>query len=258
MAQVSGSGHFVLGAGLACLLIGLKELNRLGSFAGRELGWVLLPAAVVVLGRLGLPDDLGAHVPTGRLYVEVGLTALAAWLLVQLFRGRSPRAAGALAAVAFALWLVPPLPLLERVWTVFGQRGLISLLILSKLGDTAGYYVGSAIGRSHPFPAISPGKTTAGCVASLVAGTLAGGVLVATGMLAEARWGVAGGLVAGALVNLAAQGGDLLESSVKRHAGVKDSSSWFGPAGGMLDLVDSLLLSVPVALATWPWLFAGA
>jgi phosphatidate cytidylyltransferase len=55
-------------------------------------------------------------------------------------------------------------------------------------------------------------------------------------------------------VNLAAQAGDLLESWVKRKAGVKDSSGLFGPSGGLLDQLDSLLLAVPVALVAWPWL----
>ena len=67
--------------------------------------------------------------------------------------------------------------------------------------------------------------------------------------------GVASVLAAAALVNLASQAGDLLESAAKRQAGVKDSGTLFGPSGGFLDLVDSLLLSVPVALLTWPLLF---
>ena len=69
--------------------------------------------------------------------------------------------------------------------------------------------------------------------------------------------GVASVLAAAALVNLASQAGDLLESAAKRQARVKDSGTLFGPSGGFLDLVDSLLLSVPVALLTWPLLFEG-
>jgi hypothetical protein len=73
--------------------------------------------------------------------------------------------------LGLALWLIPPLPALWGIWFAYGTSGLIALLALSKIGDTAGYYVGGAIGKSHPFPRISPGKTTAGCVASLVAAT---------------------------------------------------------------------------------------
>jgi len=150
-----------------------------------------------------------------------------------------------------AAWLVPPLPALWSVWRDFGALGLASLIILSKVGDTAGYYVGSAIGKSHPFPRLSPGKTTAGCVASLAAGTGAGVALVALGWLPAEPWGLAGGALVGALTNLAAQSGDLVESWVKRKTGVKDSSTVFGPSGGLLDQLDSLLLSIPVAVLLW-------
>lgn len=155
-------------------------------------------------------------------------------------------------ATGLALWLVPPLPALWQVWARFGIGGLVSLLVLSKVGDTAGYYVGNAVGRTHPFPRISPGKTTAGCVASLAAATAVGGALSAAGVLPAGSHGFADGLVAGALVNVAAQAGDLFESWVKRRTGVKDSSTVFGPSGGVLDQVDSLLFSVPVALIAWP------
>jgi CDP-diglyceride synthetase len=159
-------------------------------------------------------------------------------------------------SVGLALWMLVPLPALALVWQQFGSKGLVALILLSKVGDAAGYYAGHAFGRSHPFPKLSPAKTTEGCIASLGAAICLGALLVVAGVLPARPLGVVGGLVAGAAVNLAAQAGDLLESWVKRRAGVKDSSSWLGPAGGLLDLLDSLLLSVPVALVCWPPLFA--
>jgi phosphatidate cytidylyltransferase len=128
--------------------------------------------------------------------------------------------------------------------------------VLSKAGDIFGYYGGSAFGRTHPFPRISPGKTTEGCAASLAGAMLTGALLAAAGALPAAGFGkLLGGVAAGAAINVAAQLGDLLESYVKRRAGVKDAGDWFGPAGGVLDLVDSLLLSVPAALFAWPIFF---
>lgn len=162
------------------------------------------------------------------------------------------------ATLGLALWLVAPLPLLWHVWRGFGGAGLVALLVLSKIGDTAGYYVGGAIGKRHPFPHISPGKTVAGCVASFVAATAVGGVFAACGVLPEGRFGLAGGLVCGALLNVAAQAGDLFESWIKRRAGAKDSSTWFGPSGGLLDQLDSVLFSIPVAILVWPFLFPSA
>ena len=63
------------------------------------------------------------------------------------------------------------------------------------------------------------------------------------------------GVVLGLVVNVTAQAGDLMESGFKRRAQVKDSGTTFGPSGGMLDLVDSLLLSAPLVAFLWPLLF---
>ena len=160
--------------------------------------------------------------------------------------------------LGLALWIAVPLCALTRGARLGGVAGLVGLILLAEIGDVAGYYVGNAIGKSHPFPKLSPGKTTAGCVASLVAGVAAGGVLSAAGLLPAGSLGPLDGLLAGAVINVASQAGDLFESWVKRRARVKDSSSWLGPSGGVLDVVDSLLFSVPAALLFWPVLFGAA
>ncbi len=214
--------------------------------------------AVVVAGVW-----LWRAVERGDANFEARPLVLAAAVLVvftSFARGAHSRRELAL-AIGLAVWVIVPLPTLVRVWLDFGERGLVALIVLSKIGDNAGYFFGNWLGRHHPFPSISPGKTTEGCVASFVAGVLAGVGVVAFGLL-EARadcgapaWLV--GALAGASINLAAQAGDLFESWVKRRAGVKDASTWFGPSGGMLDLVDSLLFSVPMALCTWPAMFSA-
>ena len=226
----------------------------------REGGWTALaPRALAYLlfGALILfvsSDRLETH---GRLGLALIVTAVLVVTALPLFVLGRERWADVARITGLALWLVPALPALWIVWDQWGIRALVSLLVLSKIGDTAGYYVGNAIGRTHPFPKISPGKTTAGCVGSLAAATLAGGAFAATGMLPESRFGIAAGFAAGALTNVAAQAGDLLESWIKRRAGVKDSSTIFGPSGGALDQIDSLLLSVPFACVAWRALFDG-
>ncbi|MCP3918238.1 MAG: phosphatidate cytidylyltransferase [bacterium] len=154
-----------------------------------------------------------------------------------------------------ALWVAVPMGELFLVRMHAGTAGLVALVLLSKVGDIAGYYFGNLLGRTHPFPNLSPGKTTAGCVASLVAGIVTGIACQMGGLLPPDRFGLVSGIFLGATLNLAAQAGDLLESAVKRRAGVKDSGTLFGPSGGLLDLVDSLLLSIPVALLVGPLLY---
>ncbi|MBI5362276.1 MAG: phosphatidate cytidylyltransferase [Planctomycetes bacterium] len=213
------------------------------------LGHLGLLAALVVLTR----DPLGARPLVQFVAGIAGVIVLAG--AVRYFTQKAARAEAG-AVLGLALWLLPPLLLLWGLWRAYGSRGLVALLVLSKIGDTAGYYFGSWLGKTHPFPRISPGKTTAGCVASFCAATVLGGVAVATGLLPDGRFGIAGGLAAGAALNLAAQAGDLFESWIKRRAAVKDSSTWFGPSGGLLDQLDSLLFSVPTAVLVFPALFA--
>jgi phosphatidate cytidylyltransferase len=238
---------------LIAALLGFTGHNVLRHARGR--GMVL--RAVVVAAAFAFAW-FTAHVAaqTRNSPVLVVMTALSAglalWSAPRWAPRRPRRTTEVLIVCGLALWIVPPLPAIARVWLWQGLSGLLALLLLSKIGDIAGYYVGSAIGRHKIAPRISPGKTVEGCAASLIAGMLGGWACVEGGLLPEGAMGLATGPLVGASINLAAQGGDLLESFLKRRAGVKDSATWFGDAGGVLDVVDSLLLTVPVALLLWP------
>jgi phosphatidate cytidylyltransferase len=108
-----------------------------------------------------------------------------------------------------------------------------------KIGDSAAYFAGRTIGK-RPLCWVSPKKTWEGAVAGALAGTGAAALLGAVFGLPLAH-----GLAFGLTVNLAGQGGDLLESWWKRCCGAKDSGTTFGEMGGALDLVDALLLAGP-------------
>lgn len=217
---------------------------------------ILLLCAAMTAGFQWL--DASQRGPMDMLPAFGGFAALA--LAVALLANRSDaRRQDLVVCLGLALWISVPLCALTQVARGYGASGLVALILLSKIGDVAGYYVGNAIGRTHPFPKLSPGKTTEGCAGSFVAGLVAGGVLAALDVLPAGRLGVLDGILdgvlAGAAINVAAQGGDLFESWVKRRVRVKDSSTWLGPSGGVLDVVDSLLFTVPTALLTWPILF---
>lgn len=251
--------------GLVLSLGCIYEVGRMGILGRRAFAAAGVGACVATLAmmtRVYAEGDgalLAEAVGLSRYFGALGLATLAgiAVLVAGLFasgaRGHGNR--GRSSALLWAAWAALPMTGLVPVRIFMGASGLVAVVLLSKVGDIVGYYVGSWIGKSHPFPRISPGKTTAGCVGSLVAGTLFGYACAAMGLLPEPRFGLASALLAGASINLASQAGDLLESVAKRRCKIKDSGSLFGPSGGFLDVLDSLLLSLPVALLTWPLLF---
>ncbi len=156
------------------------------------------------------------------------------------------------------------LPILQT-----GSRALflMFLMILVWSGDIAAYYVGKAIGRHKLAPRISPGKSWEGAIASAVSAVLVGWVLFhylesIAGAMREihlltssrpvmwttfprtpAIWIVA---LFALSINIAAQLGDLVESALKRGAGVKDSGTLLPGHGGVLDRIDALLFALPV------------
>ena len=113
------------------------------------------------------------------------------------------------------------------------------------VSDTGAFYAGSKWGKRKLCPGISPQKTWEGSVCGLAACII---FCLGLGLFwAPGQWQVWIGI--GAALNVAAQLGDLFESALKRELGVKDSGGILPGHGGVLDRVDSLLLSVPVYMA---------
>lgn len=127
-----------------------------------------------------------------------------------------------------------------------GLKLVFLLIAVVKLGDTAAYFVGRTIGR-RPLSAVSPKKTIEGSIASLAASIVVALFLGEAMFVGDSRvdWRVLIGF--GVVADLAGQGGDLVESYLKRVLGAKDSAQTFGEMGGLLDVVDALLLAAPAA-----------
>jgi phosphatidate cytidylyltransferase len=243
-------------------LLSAWELDRMGRFRGQGHGPALATvcaglAAGLLLDWPGLGPGHDPLVRLAMLYVHAGLFAIPGLVVARIVGGRGP-ARTPLGTAAMALWLLPALFALVLVDHQLGVRGLVALVVLAKVGDNAGFFVGRAIGKRHPFPGISPGKTVAGCVASLVAGVVTGALLLPTLLTgAGGSPALVGGLVGGAL-NLAAQASDLSESWVKRRADVKDSGRLAGPSGGVLDVIDSLFFAAPLAVVLFRTCYGAA
>jgi len=235
--------------GLAALgLAGIRLLRkRREENTATRIG---LTAVLVLIAYLVVDITVWASRPTQWIAISAGAgSALFLAYSVTRFNKSDLRW-----ALGLTLWVALPLTWIWHVWEQFGPATMVGFVVLSKVGDIAAYYGGNAFGKRHPLPNLSPGKTVEGFACSVGAGLLTGGILSAIDAF---DCGLLAGVTAGLIVNVASQAGDLLESWVKRTVGVKDSSAVFGPSGGFLDVVDSLLLSAPAALFTWPWLMAS-
>lgn len=151
---------------------------------------------------------------------------------------------------------------LREQWA--GAFLLLYLMLVVWAGDIFAYFVGRSVGRHLMAPRISPKKTWGGAIASLAASLAVGWLLFnyalpissallnahlidrKDGLFALEKQSLWVTLLLTAAINGAAQLGDLVESLIKRGAGVKDSGALLPGHGGMLDRIDALLLAAPV------------
>jgi phosphatidate cytidylyltransferase len=125
-----------------------------------------------------------------------------------------------------------------------GHWWVLLALVIVWAADIGAYFSGRTFGGRKLAPQISPGKTWAGAYGAMVAGVL---VALAGGWLLDVRGSALLGLgVLAALAVAISIVGDLLESLMKRHAGIKDSGSIFPGHGGLLDRLDSVFAALPV------------
>ena len=125
-------------------------------------------------------------------------------------------------------------------------RELVILAVFTTFAcDTSAFFVGHAWGRHHMAPAISPHKTWEGAIGGFVGAVAA--ALALRSLLSLGDWSLPLNYVeaigAGCLIGVVAQLGDLLESLLKRRAGVKDSGNLIPGHGGVLDRIDSLVFT---------------
>jgi len=134
-----------------------------------------------------------------------------------------------------------------------GYLALGALIVATKMGDTGAYTLGKLFGRRKMCPRLSPGKTWMGALGAVLGATL-GAVLwlrLAGPVFATATPGWTWCLAFGALMGISGLLGDLCESMLKRDAEVKDSAELLPGMGGVLDLLDSVLLAGPIAYLFW-------
>lgn len=264
-------------AGIVALLA-IGELLKLTEFYGVEpMGWPTY--LFTVLFFLALAISAGGETPlvsTGKFLVTLGfVVAIAPFLFLtramrnQDLRSGYPAAAASVFAFTYVALPMGMMVQLRQQWA--GAFLLLYLLLVVWAGDIFAYFVGKAVGKHLMAPRISPKKTWEGAAASVIASVVVGWLVfryaqpISSTLL---RWGLierrdglfgleqpAMGpiIVLTIVLNIAAQLGDLVESLIKRGAGVKDSGSILPGHGGMLDRIDALLFAAPLLwyYATW-------
>jgi phosphatidate cytidylyltransferase len=179
--------------------------------------------------------------------------------MVSFLRRRTPDgvlAAAAAALLAFVyLGLLPGFLLAIRIET--GVWVLLWIVLVVKSCDIGALFTGKAIGRHKLIPWLSPGKTWEGLLGGMltasVVAVLGAGAVASLGQ--QIPWSVLMMALAGAAGGGLGQLGDLVKSSFKRDAAVKDSGSVIPGMGGVIDVIDSPLFVAPFAY--WAFLCTG-
>jgi phosphatidate cytidylyltransferase len=228
---------------------------------------------VLAIGASGeTPPDLA----TGRFLIAAAFAAaIAPFLALSILMLRADLRSGypAAAASVFACaYIALPLGMLVQLREqAAGAFYVLYLLLVVWAGDIFAYFVGKSIGRHLMSPRISPKKTWEGAAASLVASVAVGWLLfrhaeqISSALLHSGLITRPGGMygleipemgpiiLLTIVLNVAAQLGDLVESLIKRGAGVKDSGAILPGHGGMFDRIDALLFAAPVLWFYTAW-----
>jgi phosphatidate cytidylyltransferase len=239
---------FVLFA-LAATVLGLFEFGRALNGAGRRMDvWPQIGAGIVLV-LAGFFGEPWLHWVT--TFVAVAFVIV--WRLLAQMTAHDGRPYGAvLTDVVIAGFSQLYVAFLASLCVVLlrqegGEWWVLSFIIIAVASDTGAYAAGVAFGRHPMAPRISPKKTWEGFAGAALAALIAGLVL-GLYMLHIPWWA---GLVFGIVILLTATAGDLGESMIKRDLGIKDMSSWLPGHGGVLDRLDSILLSAVAALAMY-------
>jgi len=260
-------GGWIL-AGVVAVVAGLaaRECYRLAEHTGARPFHAL---GVAATGAMVLAAGVA---PQGAAFAPLALLVMAALTLAALLGAAFVRGPenGPIAATAITVFgalyaglSLATVPLLHALPAREGWGGetpspwaavaIVALpLTATWIGDAAAFFAGKAWGKRRLAPSISPKKSWAGAVAG-VTGAAAGAAawyLVTDDLLPAGPFrGIVEVALVGGVLGVAAILGDLVESALKRDAGVKDSGTLLPGHGGVLDRIDALTFSLPVSYA---------
>lgn len=217
------------------VLFGIREIVRAFGVRGTYISINFLILASVALSYSAWNGGVAGLATATAIAIPV--------LLIQLLSKGPEGFVASATATTFSLLYLPFLGgfLILLARTSNGFERVMTFVVLVSCNDTFGYIVGVLIGKHPLAPKISPKKSWEGLGGSLVF-TLAGGVL-AFKYIMELQWWI--GIIVGLMIVFTATCGDLIESAMKRDLALKDMGSLLPGHGGMLDRLDSVLISAP-------------
>jgi phosphatidate cytidylyltransferase len=251
---------YVAAIAAAVFLLGLWEWSRMVGIASRPWRALYVMVNIALMTALLWGHGLPLFGPVCVIGVIWWLIAVL-WLLFWNFARDDNWWTRAVKLAAGTLATVPAwcaLVLLhygnsgENLVDVKGPRWALLALVIVWVADSCAYVVGVRFGKRKLIPHISPGKTWMG-----LWGGIAGGVAISLigAPLVGVRTDQMTAMAELALLTVVASVvGDLFESLMKRHSGMKDSGTLIPGHGGMLDRLDSLLAALPVLWIAKGWL----
>jgi phosphatidate cytidylyltransferase len=217
------------------VVLGIREIVR--AFNSRSIA-ISFPslsiAAIALLGSAWIDGIAGLAIATAISFPI---------LLIRLLLNGPEGFVGKATATTFTLLYLPFLAgfLILLATPSNGFQRVMTFVVLVGCNDTFGYFVGVLFGKHPLVPTISPKKTWEGLAGSVVF-TIVGGCL-AFHYIMNMDWWI--GIIVGLMIVFTATCGDLIESAMKRDLSLKDMGTLLPGHGGMLDRLDSVVLSAP-------------
>jgi phosphatidate cytidylyltransferase len=227
-------------AGMMALMVALLawEWVHMCGRRVRVLPGMAVPLAVLAAGGLAVTNHVRLSL------VMLGAGFLASWWFAHSMAEKLTQPALRLALGVLYIGLAGIALIELRHDNEAGRANVLFLFLVVWASDIGAYMAGRAFGGPKLWPAVSPNKTWSGAAGGLLAAMLI--ALATAAFFTPGASAIAVVAVAG-LLGVASQAGDLLESAIKRHFDVKDSSRLIPGHGGLLDRMDGVLAAAPVA-----------
>lgn len=257
-------GVYLLPLGLLLVVLASAEMLALLEAGGmKPRKGIVYGGNLLLFASCWLPVIV-KHSSSSKALPFEGITlGLFAACLLAVFFGemlRYEKPGGNLANAAASIFALAYIGLMfyfiAQLRMAYGMFAMVSMIVTVKMSDIGAYTIGRLFGRHKMAPRLSPGKTLEGAGGAILFSCLGAWFsfqyLVPLMSQPNPHQGLQGGwIIYGIVLGVAGMFGDLAESLMKRDVSQKDSSTWMPGFGGILDIVDSLLLAAPVAWLCW-------